>query len=213
MAEFRADLESYATSEAVRAVCIEDRIALPPLPNHAHACFVDSAAGGPCAYTAAIYHVTRENKVVIDRLIVLDPPLNTSHGATRHVAGVCKEYGVSVIYGDAFAGDWCSAEFAKHGLSYMRSPLVKTDLFLEALPVILSGACELPDPAASAEGRRLFRELVGLQRRVGKSRSGREEIIKPRGQGDDAANAVCGALALARRFNPNRQRIARAIYG
>jgi hypothetical protein len=198
LSEERADISSFADADAVRAVCIPDRIDLPSR-GHGHGCFVDSAAGGPCAYTAAIYHVSTEKKVVIDKLIILDPPLNTSHGGTKHVAEVCQQYGVRVVHGDAYSGDWLSGEFRKYSIQYVRSQLVKTDLFLEALPVILGGACELPDPAASANGKRLFRELVGLQRRVGVGRTGREEISKPRGMTDDVANSVCGALALATR--------------
>jgi hypothetical protein len=195
----RSDLSSYASADSVRAVCVPDRVELPSL-GHGHSCFVDSAAGGACAYTAAIAHVSSETKkVVIDKLVILDPPLNTSHGGTRHVADVCKQYGVRKVHGDAFAGDWVATEFKKYGISYVRSPLVKTDLFIEALPVILGGACELPCPDSSPAGRRLFRELVGLQRRVGTGRTGRESITKMRGLGDDAANAVCGALALATR--------------
>lgn len=76
-----------------------------------------------------------------------------------------------------------------------------------------AGACELPDPAASAEGRRLFRELVALERRVGRGRTGREEVTHMRGMKDDAANAVCGALAMARRWNPNRPHMAPVVYG
>ncbi len=208
LSEERQDVETFLSSDAIRAVCVPDRIELPPVGGHFM--FVDSAAGGACAYTAAVYHVTRERKTVIDKLVVLDPPLNTSHGGTKFVADICKQYSVNLIFGDAFAGDWVSAEFRKYEISYERSPLVKTDLFIEALPVILSGACELPDPAASAVGRRLFRELVALERRVGRGRTGREEVTRPRGMTDDAANAVCGALALAARPGGG---MVKAVYG
>jgi hypothetical protein len=210
LACWRDDLESFIGSEALHAVCIPDRVEVPPTGQHA--CFVDSASGGACAYTAAIYHVSAEHKVVIDKVVILDPPLNNPHSATRHVADVCKHYRIASVYGDKYAEGWARGEFAKNGIGYLVSPLVKTDIFLEALPVLLSGACELPDPQASSEGRRLFRELVALERRVGVGRAGREDVSHPRGIGDDAANAVCGALALARRFDPNRLRTSALLY-
>src|SRR5262249_10758146 len=73
-------------------------------------------------------------------------------------------------------------------ITYQRSELAKSQIYLEALPCFTRGAVLLPNHA------RLLRELRLLERRT--HRSGRDTIDHgPRGH-DDLANCVCGVLRL-----------------
>jgi hypothetical protein len=104
----------------------------------------------------------------------------------QEYAALARDYGVSKIVGDNFAGEWVSASFADAGMRYERSPLTKSALYLEALPVFNRGAVAIPNH------ERLLRELRGLERRV--HRSGKDTVDHGSHGSDDFANALCGAL-------------------
>jgi hypothetical protein len=101
-------------------------------------------------------------------------------------ASLAREYGCTKSVGDNFAGEWVSAAFADAGMTYERSLLTKSALYLEALPCFNRGAVSIPDHAV------LLRELRGLERRV--HRSGRDTVDHGSHGSDDHANAVAGAL-------------------
>jgi hypothetical protein len=74
-------------------------------------------------------------------------------------------------------------------MTYEISPLAKSALYLESLPMFNRGAVRLP------RLDQLLRELRGLERRV--SRLGKDSVDHPRAGSDDLANAVCGAMYSA----------------
>jgi hypothetical protein len=73
-----------------------------------------------------------------------------------------------------------------NGLQYTVSELIKSELYLEYLPLFTQGLVSLPDHP------HLLRELRLLERRT--HRSGRDTVDHGRSGSDDYANSVCGVL-------------------
>jgi len=82
-----------------------------------------------------------------------------------------------------------SQPFREHGVEYERSDKVRSELYLEFLPLVNSGRVEWID------NPRIVAQLCGLERRV--ARSGRDTIDHGRSGHDDIANVVAGAACLA----------------
>jgi hypothetical protein len=116
------------------------------------------------------------------------PPFDPATTA-REYAALAREYYCSQVTGDAFSGEWVASAFRDAGIRYETSPLPKSALYLEALPVFNRGAVSIPDHPT------LVRELRGLERRV--HRSGKDSVDQGAHGSDDFANAVCGAMYVS----------------
>jgi hypothetical protein len=66
--------------------------------------------------------------------------------------------------------------------------LNRSQIYLNALALFTAGRVRLPNRP------RLIRQLIGLQRRPG--RSGHDTVDHPRGGADDIANVACACLVL-----------------
>lgn len=104
-------------------------------------------------------------------------------------AATLTSYRVTEVTGDRYAGEWPRERFQVHGIRYVPSARVKSDLYRELLPAVNAARCELLDVP------RLAAQLVGLERRV--ARGGKDSVDHAPGGHDDVANAVAGALVLA----------------
>jgi hypothetical protein len=186
-AEFRSDVSALFDDHVIEDSVDHSRpLELPPRGHLYHA-FADASAGRHDAFTFTVGHLEDEGwtcDVVRGRAAPFDP----STVAQEH-AKLARQYGCTKITGDNFAGEWVSAAFADAGMRYERSPLTKSQLYLEALPAFNRGAVSIPDHPT------LLRELRGLERRV--HRSGRDTVDHGAHGSDDYANAVCGALYVA----------------
>ena len=113
-------------------------------------------------------------------------------GVRSHVdvLGLLKSYGLSTVTGDRYGGEWPRERFAEYGITYLVCKKVRSDLYLELLPQLNSGRVELLDHP------RLIKQLCELERRT--SRAGKDSIDHERGSHDDVANAVAGALSIAK---------------
>jgi hypothetical protein len=87
--------------------------------------------------------------------------------------------------GDRYGGEYPREAFRRLGIDYQVCDLTRSDLYLELLPLVNSGAVELLDHS------RLVGQLAGLERRTG--RSGRDSIDHRRGAHDDVGNAAYSA--------------------
>ena len=198
-AEFRAEGETYISAEALDAVIVPDLMVIPP-SSFKYRAFVDPAGGsGADSATLAIAHAEQrtssegQNSIafVLDIALERRPPFSPSD-ALRDFAKVLKEYKISQVTGDRFAGDFPREVFSKNGIRYKTSDYTKSDLYRELLPLITSGRVELLDKA------RLRNQILNLERRV--SRSGKDSIDHSRGAHDDVANAAAGSLVYASKF-------------
>jgi hypothetical protein len=101
-------------------------------------------------------------------------------------AQVLKEYRISSVIGDKYAGAWVSEAFLKHGIRYIPSPMTKSEIYLSFEPLLARGEVQLLDD------KTLFAELRGLERRTGRGR--RDVVDHGPGQHDDSANSTAGVL-------------------
>ena len=89
-----------------------------------------------------------------------------------------------------------SESFRQEGISYGASELNKSEIYLEALPYINSGMCELLD------NPQLVKELRLLERRRGSS--GKDTVDHPKSIGggvphDDLSNVTAGMIVMGQK--------------
>jgi hypothetical protein len=189
LAEFRTDIESFVSREAVEACIAFDVRERAPMSSLRYYGFIDPSGGSAESMTLAIGH--RENDVVIiDALRERKPPFSPED-VVAEFSELLKSYRVSKITGDRYAGEWPSERFREYGISYEPAQKPKSDLYRDMLPIINSRKIDLLDDA------RLLTQLVGLERRT--ARGGRDSIDHTPGAHDDLANAVAGLAAVAKR--------------
>jgi hypothetical protein len=185
-AEFRSDISSFLDDQIIDAAVEHGRpLELPPMRGTFYKAFTDAAGGtGNDAYSIAIGHKK-------DGLFIVDLVRGTSgkfdpQEVTKAYAELLKEYRVRTVTGDNYAAQWVQAAWRGTGVRYVRSPLPKSGIYLEVVPLFTRGLVRLPDQS------KLLRELRLLERHTG--RSGKDTVDHPRGGRDDHANAVCGVL-------------------
>ena len=169
-----------------------------PRPNRAsgvsdlrYEAFVDPSGGRRDAFTVGIGHKDGE-RCVVDVARAWRAPFNPS-GVVSECAELLRDYRISKVTGDRYAGEWPREAFRSAGISYEVAPRPKSDLYLGMVSAVNSERVELP------ENEQMLRELRSLERRRGAS--GRDRVDHPPGGHDDIANAVAGVadLVLGRR--------------
>jgi hypothetical protein len=185
-AEFRTDVESYVTREAIES-CIEPGVReRPPIQGVRYRGFVDPSGGRNDSMTLAIAH-REEDCAVLDCVREVKPPFDPS-SVVREFADTLKYYNVREVRGDKYGGEWPAAEFRRANIWYRSAERPKSDLYRELLPAVNARRVELLDNS------RLVAQLVGLERRVG--RGGRDSVDHGPGAHDDVANACAGAIDM-----------------
>jgi hypothetical protein len=185
-AEFRVDLESIFSREAIAACVIAGRFELPPSKTLQYFAFTDPSGGSSDSFTMAISHVDAATSRVVLDLVRERRAKFSPDEVVKEFAAVLKSYGIDRVVGDRYAAEWPVERFLVHGISYDPSPMTKSELYLAALPLVNSGRCELLDSP------QLTSQLITLERRT--SRGGRDSVDHAPGAHDDVANAVAGAL-------------------
>ena len=185
-AEFRTDIESFISREAVEACVVPGRIELRRSSTHHYFAFVDPSGGSSDSFTLAIGHRAK-NVVVIDALREEKPPFSPD-GVVRQFAKDLKRYRILNVVGDAYSGGFVRELFRKNGISYTVASKNKSELYRDLLAKINSGEVELLD------NDKLQTQLLSLERRV--SRLGRESIDHPPNSHDDLSNSVAGCVHL-----------------
>ena len=192
LAEFRRDIESFVSREAVEACTVEGRRELPPTAGLSYSAFVDPSGGSADSFTLAIGHAeTRGGQpgAVVDCFRERRPPFSPE-AVVSEFAALLKSYRVPTVTGDRYAGEWPREAFRRHGITYEPAAKPKSDLYRDALALLNAGRLELPDDS------RLHAQLVGLERRT--ARGGKDSVDHAPGAHDDLANVVCGlAVGLA----------------
>ena len=188
-AEFRDDVEAFLPLELIESAIIPNRIELPPISDIKYFGFADSSGGRRDSFTLGIAHMdSRTKKVILDVLREARPPFVPSQ-VVQDFSHTLKRYGIGVIKGDKYSGEWVASAFREHGIIYENSEQTTSELYLSFLPLISNNSIELLD------NKRLVSQLRGLER---KTRSGGRDLVThyPGGY-DDVANAAVGSIILA----------------
>jgi hypothetical protein len=185
-AEFRDDLADYITREIVDAITMWGRSEIPADKGLRYQAFVDPSGGVSDSMTMAIGHLEGDI-CVLDHLTEIRPPFDPD-AAVAQCAATLREYGVSKVIGDHYAGLWPVGRFQTHGITFEQSARPKSDIYGDFLPLANAKRVELLD------NRRLASQFVSLERRTG--RSGKDSIAEPKSLHDDLCNAVAGVIVL-----------------
>lgn len=192
LAEFRSDLSALFDDSVIdEAVEVGRPLELPPRLSNKYFAFVDASAGRHDAFTICLSHIEGGKDdtswvcdVIRGRASPFDP-----RSVAEEYSNICRDYAITTITGDNFAGQWVAQAFGDAGMRYETCKLNKSALYLESLPHFNRGAVLLPDHP------KLLKELRCLERRV--HRSGRDSVDHPSNGTDDYANAVAGSLYVA----------------
>jgi hypothetical protein len=153
-----------------------------------YSAFTDASGGMNDSFTMGIAHRDRDGCEVLDLLFERRPPLNP-YAVTEEIAALLKSYRCSKIVGDSYGARWVSDAFVKAGIVYRKSTLDRSQIYLNVLPLFMSGCVRLLDHP------RLIAQFAALERRT--FPTGRDRVDHGRAGHDDAANSAAGALVLA----------------
>jgi hypothetical protein len=203
--EFRSDVETYVREEVV-AACTEKGVSeRPPDLKHnprRYWGFIDPSGGSSDSFTLGISH-NEDGRPTLDFLEEWRAPFDPSI-ATREAVEHLQRYGVKVVKGDHWGGEWLRdrvrSAVPEWPVQYVVSEKTKSRIYLDVMPRLNAADVALLDI------KRLRSQLTDLERREGAG--GRDYVDHPPGGHDDLANAACGALLEAdigaRRKHPEK---------
>jgi hypothetical protein len=193
LAQWRTDIESYVSREAVDACVARGRFELPFTSGISYTAFLDpaggsSGAGGGDSMTLAIACRDQDGRAVLCCLREARPPFSPA-SVVADFARTLKAYHIDRVVGDRWGGEFVREPFRSHGIEYQLADRPKSDFYRDLLPLINSGKVELLDNA------RMISQLCNLERRV--SRAGKDSIDHPPGGAhDDLINSAAACLVL-----------------
>jgi hypothetical protein len=188
LSQWRTDVETFVSRELVEACCA-DYVELAPASGRTYWAFCDPAGGsGSDSFALAISYKDGQ-QIVVAAVREIKPPFMATEAVER-LAALLRMYGVARLQGDKWSGGVMPDLFARAGVRYEQSVLIKSDIYASILPLINSGRVTLP------RNDRLVHQFASLERTTAFG-SGRERIDHPRDMHDDLCNAVAGSIAVA----------------
>jgi len=189
-AEFRRDIESFLSKEAIAACVVPDRFELPPIHGQQYIAFIDPSGGSSDSMTLAI--ATRDtNRSTLVCVREVKAPFSPDIAVADFVTAL-QTYGVRSVTSDRYAGEWPRDRFRRFDIECRPSDKTKSEIYVAFAPLVNACRVELLDLPV------LTRQLEHLERRT--SRGGKDSIDHPPRGRDDVANAVAGALVNASRL-------------
>ena len=192
LGQFRTDIESFVTIEAVSQNIDGGTVERPPLSGVSYSGFIDPSGGSSDAMTLAIAHNDFNSQTIVLECLREAVPPFSPESTVEDFAKTLKQYGISRCVSDRYGGVWVINEFARFGISVEQSAAPKSDLYRDLLPLLNSRRVALLD------NQKLVAQLVGLERRT--ARSGKDSIDHAPGAHDDLANCVAGVVAQVNKY-------------
>lgn len=189
--EYRDDLQDFIPFEVIERLTdwgVRER----PFENgRRYSGFADVSGGQRDSGALAISYGEKDSAVLA---LARTWPASSNRSPQKVIedmSRILKSYGVRRLRGDRYAANFVPEEFARHGITYEPTSDSKSVIYLNFLPIALSGKVRLLD------SRQLREELQGLTRRP---RSGGVDSVDhgPRGF-DDLINAAAGSTLMALR--------------
>jgi hypothetical protein len=185
---WRSDISDFVPPDIIAAVTDKGVLERAPMAGTQYFGFADPAGGsGRDFFSLCIGHREAGNMVVIDVLRERAPRF-VPKDVVKEYSDLLKRFRISRIKSDKFASAWASDEWQRNGITCEPSELTKSEIYLGALPVLMSGQCRLLDV------ERLRDQFTALERRV--YASGRETVDDSGAQSahDDLSNVCAGIL-------------------
>lgn len=155
-----------------------------PEPDITHRAFVDMSGGSADDAVLAVGYRDPDERAIICRVLPQGPPSPFDpRQAIERFVPILREYGISRVTGDNYAGRTFVSDFERHGISYDVAGLSKSKLYEALEPWLNGGRVILPNVPEVEQ------QLLGLVWRGGK-------IDHLSGEHDDFANAAAGAVCL-----------------
>jgi hypothetical protein len=195
LSEWRDDLSTFISRELLEASVDVGVLVRPPVEGTKYHAFTDASGGVGDSFTLGIAHHASDGSIVLDLLFEKFAPFDP-YAVTLEIVELLKTYRCTQVVGDSYAARWTSDAFVKAGITYRKSDLDRSAVYLNALPLFTSGRARLID------SQRLIAQFAGLERRV--FPTGRDRVDHGRSGRDDAANSAAGALVLVARV-PTQQ--------
>jgi hypothetical protein len=188
---WREDVSDFITADIVDAATDFGVVERQPEAGQTYFGFADAAGGtGRDAFGIAVAHRDAEGRIILDCLRERRPRF-VPKDVVSEFADVFHRYRIDTIKSDRFASAWASDEWTRNGIRCQPSDLTKSQLYLAALPLLLSGQARLVD------NERMRRQFTALERRV---HAGGRETVDDSGAAsanDDLSNCCAGALVFA----------------
>lgn len=161
---------------------------LPRIPNTFYAAFVDASGGGQNSYSISVMHKElRDGQEIYIQDYKASKAFAHTKATTRDYAEVLKSYGVYMVTGDRYAGNWCAEEFLSNGIAYEVAELHKSDIYRDASIVVNQRRLEYLDFADTEL------QLIAIEYKVV---GDHYKYEKPRTINDDSANVTCGNICV-----------------
>ena len=185
---------AFLDQAVVMAAVVSGRKALPWRDGVRYRGFVDMSGGSADDAVLCIAH-SEGKRIVVDRIErqAGSPPFDPRRAVMRF-AGILREYHLSEVTGDGYAGLTFRLDFESCDVAYRVSKRDTTELYEALEPRLNAAEVELLDVAV------LTQQLICLIMRGTK-------IGHPNGDHDDFANACAGAIDLVANSSRTRGRL------
>jgi hypothetical protein len=187
MGQWRDDVGAFISREMIEKLIVTGRTELMPKVGNKYQAFVDVSGGRSDSSALAIAHRNHSGKIVLDVAKHWKSP-HDPQWVVEQMSHVLRDFEVKQVVGDNYSGEWCAQAFQNRRIKYSKCDLPKSQLYLEALPVLCSEGVVLLDI------EQLTNEWCGLERRT--RSGGKDSVDHGPGQHDDLANAVAGVMYL-----------------
>lgn len=201
-AQFREDVQAYVSPQVVDAavdVGVTERPRDPAsLRNYFG--FADPSGGGADSFAVGVAHHEKDGLVVVDfvRQWAISPdPEKDTMAATANCSMALKAYGIKMVVGDHYAGQWPTDAFRRNGITYVVSDRTKRTIYLDAVALLNGHRIRLVD------NKVLIAQIKSLDRIP--RQGGQDLVDHPPGAHDDLANAALGAALQASTLGGHRQ--------
>jgi hypothetical protein len=148
LAEFRTDVESYISLDAVKACIASDARERPPVRQYRYYAFTDPSGGSNDSMTLAIAHKEGDT-VVLDMVRERRAPFSPE-AVVEEFANELRRYRVTTVVGDRFAGEWPRERFRIHGINYAVADFAKSEIYIASH----RRRCQRMQPGRTKSGRR-----------------------------------------------------------
>jgi hypothetical protein len=190
---WREDLSDFIPIDIIDA-CTDWGISeRPPQPNVKYIAWADAAGGtGRDSFALAIAHRIAKDRTVVLDLVRERKPRFVSSAVVAEFAAILRQFKISEVWGDSFAGGFHADAWASHKIKFKPAERNTSENYLALLPLLTQ-----PGRTRLLHDHALRHQLAGLERRT--HAGDRESVSHANTQSahDDVAAAAAGALVLA----------------
>jgi len=187
-AEWRRDISSLLDIEVIENAIDKKIFERPYIEGIDYTGFIDPSGGKSDSFVLGISFQDQETKKLILAVLRETRPPFRPESVVEEYSQILKDFGVTSIKSDSYAGEWVTSAFKNHGIAVEKAKMNKSDYYLNALPLFNNGSIRLLDQ------ERLKNQLMSLERKV---RSGSRDAVDNFHGHDDLSNCACACLVEA----------------